>query len=154
LDCKTGEIKRWKILANRDIHWIITSYFLHSPCSFWEIIIYIYKNRRTDVCLLICMSVGMWKANWNPNPCMDLDKTLHSHLHLSKEGFGTVLTLAPSPPRGLKLLKLKGTFSKTAYKTKNGCKLTRAALGTSASILYLFDCNLVLNHVSYTYSII
>jgi len=47
------------------------------------------------------MSVGMWRANGNPNPCTDLYKILHTHpnlSHLSKDGFGAVLTLAPSPP--------------------------------------------------------
>jgi len=50
-------------------------------------------NGRTDVCL----SVGMWRANRNPNPFTDLDKILHHHPHLSKEGFGASLTPAPSP---------------------------------------------------------
>jgi len=34
----------------------------------------------------------MWRANGNPNPCTDLDKILHPHPHLSKEGFGEGLT--------------------------------------------------------------
>jgi len=55
--------------------------------------IYLYKNGRTDACL----SVGMWRANGNPNPCTDLDEILHTHSHLSKEGFGTGLIPAPSP---------------------------------------------------------
>jgi len=38
-------------------------------------------------------SVGMWRANGNPNPCIDLDEILHAHSHLSKEGFGPGLTL-------------------------------------------------------------
>jgi len=44
------------------------------------------------------MSVDKWRDNGNPNPCTDLDKILLPHLHLSKEGFGAVLTSAPSPP--------------------------------------------------------
>jgi len=39
----------------------------------------------------------MWRAKENPNPCTDLDKILHTHPHLSKEGFGGVLTPATSP---------------------------------------------------------
>jgi len=39
----------------------------------------------------------MWRANGNPNPCTNLDKTLQAHLHLSKEGFGPGLTPAPHP---------------------------------------------------------
>jgi len=44
------------------------------------------------------MSVGMWRANGNANPCTDLDKILQAHPHLSKECFATVLTPAPYPP--------------------------------------------------------
>jgi len=44
----------------------------------------------------VCLSVGMWRANGNPNPCTDLDEILHTHLHLSKEGFGAILTPAPA----------------------------------------------------------
>jgi len=36
----------------------------------------------------------MWRANGNPNPCTHLDEILHPHL--SKEGFGAVLSPAPS----------------------------------------------------------
>jgi len=43
-----------------------------------------YKSGCTDVCL----SVGMWKANGNFNPCTDLNEILQEHPHLSKEGFG------------------------------------------------------------------
>jgi len=39
----------------------------------------------------------MWRANGNPNPCTDLDETLHAHPYLSKEGFGAGLT----PPHPL-----------------------------------------------------
>jgi len=48
--------------------------------------------------MFACLSVGTWRANGNPNPCTDLDKILQTHHHLSKEGFGAVLTPAPSPP--------------------------------------------------------
>jgi len=59
----------------------------------------------------------MWRANGNPNPCTDLDKILRAHPHLSKEGFGTGLTLAPLPPSplgpgGPKTLKAEGHFFK------------------------------------------
>jgi len=47
--------------------------------------------------MFVCLSVGMW-ANGNPNPYTDLDEILHAHPHLSKEGFGSGLTPAPSPP--------------------------------------------------------
>jgi len=60
------------------------------------------------------MFVATWKLNGKPNPCTDLDKILHTHRHLSKEGFGAVLTLG-----GLKLLQLKDAFLKTFYKTKD-----------------------------------
>jgi len=35
--------------------------------------IYLYKNGRTDICL----SVGMWRANGNPNPSTYLDEIFH-----------------------------------------------------------------------------
>jgi len=38
------------------------------------------------------MSVGMWRANANPNSCTDLDEIFQTHFHLSKEGFGAGLT--------------------------------------------------------------
>jgi len=44
------------------------------------------------------LSVGMWRANENPNPCTDLDEILHAHPHLTKEGFGAVLIPALSTP--------------------------------------------------------
>jgi len=54
--------------------------------------IYIYQNGLTDVCL----SIGIWRANGNPNPCSNLDEIFQAHPHLSKEGFGAGLTTAPS----------------------------------------------------------
>jgi len=83
----------------------------------------------------------MWRANGNPNPCTDLDEILHTHPHLSKEGFGPGLTPTPSPPgpRGLETLKAaKDTFLRCSA----GCKLTRAVPGTSASFKILFRLNL------------
>jgi len=40
------------------------------------------------ICMFVRPSVGMWRANGNPNPCTDLDEISHPHPHLSKEGFG------------------------------------------------------------------
>jgi len=64
------------------------------------------------VCLFVCLSVGIWRANGNPNPCTDL----------SKEGFGASLT-----PRlglgGLKPYKLKDTFLKLFTKQKTFSRL-------------------------------
>jgi len=45
----------------------------------------------------VCLSVGMFRADGNPNPCTDLAKILHAYPYLSKEGFGAGLTPAPSP---------------------------------------------------------
>jgi len=55
--------------------------------------------------MFVCLSVGMWRANGNPNPCTDLDEILHAHSHLSKGGFNAgLIPLPPSPrPGGLKL---------------------------------------------------
>jgi len=57
--------------------------------------------------MFVCLSVGMWKANGNPNTCTNLDEILHTHPHLSKEGFGPGLTPATLPPGpwGLETLK-------------------------------------------------
>jgi len=83
----------------------LTSYFYLS--SFYlSISISIYKNGRSDVCLFACLSVGMWRANGNPNHHTDLDKILHAHPRLSKEGFGAGLTATPfSSPLGMVSLK-------------------------------------------------
>jgi len=67
----------------------------------------------------------MWRANGNPNHCTDLDEILHTHPHMSKEGFIAGLTPTPSP----RARKLKETFLTCSA----GCKLTRAEPGTSAS---------------------
>jgi len=53
------------------------------------------------------MSDGTWRANKNPNPCTKLDEILHTHPHLSKEGFGAGLTPAPCPLPHLGLEGLK-----------------------------------------------
>jgi len=64
----------------------------------------LHKNKKCKslyikmgVQMFVYLSVGMWRANENPNPCPDLDEILHTHPHLSKEGFGPGLTPAPSP---------------------------------------------------------
>jgi len=106
-----------------------------------EISIYFYKNERTDFCLSVCWYVGMWSANGNLNPCTDLDKILHAHPHLPKEGFDTVLTLAASPPPPCawrpETLKAEGHIFENYLQNKRcsaGCKLIRAEPGISASL--------------------
>jgi len=56
----------------------------------------------------------MWRANGNPNPCTNLDETLHAHSHLSSEGFSPGLIPAPSCPGpwGLETLKAEGHIFK------------------------------------------
>jgi len=73
-----------------------TTLFLKKPTSilYYLSIFSLYKNGLTDVCL----SVGMWRANGNPNPCTDLDKILNAHPHLFKVGFSAGLTLPPPTP--------------------------------------------------------
>jgi len=75
----------------------------------------------------------MWRANGNPNPCTDLDKILCAHPYLSKEGFGVGLIPAPSSlgPGRPKTLKEEGH----TLKCSAGCKLAKAALGTSTSMV-------------------
>jgi len=52
--------------------------------------------------MFVCPSVGMWRANGNPNPCTDLAEILQAHSFVSKEGFDAGLTPPPTP-WGLKL---------------------------------------------------
>jgi len=62
----------------------------------------------------------MWRANGNQNPCTDLDKIVHTHSHLSKEGLGAVSTLAPhlpGPGRPETLIAEEHIFE-AVYKTK------------------------------------
>jgi len=54
-----------------------------------------------DVQMFVCLFVGTWRVNGNPNPCTDLDEILQTHPHLSKEGFGAGLTSCPLPCLGL-----------------------------------------------------
>jgi len=86
----------------------------------------------------VCLSVGMWRANGNPHPCTDLDKILHEHPHLSKEGLGAGLTPAASPRAwGPKIVKVEGHIFENCLQNKRclaGYKLTWAAPGTSASL--------------------
>jgi len=66
--------------------------------------------------MFVCMSVGVWRANGNPNPFTHLDKILQ----LCKEGFSAVLTPAPSFPAGPgEPETLKDRFLKTVCKTKD-----------------------------------
>jgi len=93
-------------------------------------IFYIYKNRRTDVCLYIFMSVGLWRANGNPIPCTDFDKIhVPTCPSMVLEQFWS---RPPHPlgPAGLKLQKLKDTFLKTVYKTEDVYQV-----GTSARMV-------------------
>jgi len=83
--------------------------------------------------MFVCPSVHMWRANGNPNPFTDLGEILHTHLHLSKEGFGPGLTSAPSPPGpgGLETLKAEGHI----FMMLSRLQINRTAPGTSASCL-------------------
>jgi len=72
--------------------------------------------------MYVSLSVGMWRANGNPNQYTYLNEILQAHPHLSKKGFGAGLTPDTSSAwtwGGLKPFKLEETFFKTAYKTKD-----------------------------------
>jgi len=47
--------------------------------------------------MFVCTSVGMWRANGNPNPCTYLDEIFYAHPHLSMEGFGAGFPQPPPP---------------------------------------------------------
>jgi len=51
------------------------------------------------------MSVCMWRANGNPNPCTDLDEILYTHPYLFKEVFFGAGLTPPLPHLGLGGLK-------------------------------------------------
>jgi len=96
--------------------------------------------------MFVCLSVGMWRADGNPNPSTDLNKILHTHPHLSKKGFGTGLTPTPFPTWawGPETLWAEGHIFLQNKRCFAGCKLSRAAPGTSASlkiksIFFLWD---------------
>jgi len=70
--------------------------------------------------MFVCLSVGMWRVNGNPNPCTDLDEIFHAHPHLSKEGFGAGLTPTPFPwAWGLETLKAEGHIFKMLQQVAN-----------------------------------
>jgi len=106
-----------------------------------------YINGRTDVRVSVCLSVGMWRANGNQNPCPNLDEILNAHPHLFKEGFGASLTIAPSfiwgwGRGGGETPKAEGHTFENHLQNKRcsaGCKLTRAVPGTSAGPLIILD---------------
>jgi len=62
--------------------------------------------------MFVCLAVGMWRTNGNPNPCTDLNEIFHAHPYLSKKGFGPDLTPPPHPLGlwGSKPYKLKDKF--------------------------------------------
>jgi len=62
--------------------------------------------------LFVCLSVGMWRVNGNPNPFTDLDEIFHVNGHLSKEGLGAGLTPSPWAWGGPKTLKAEGHIFK------------------------------------------
>jgi len=63
----------------------------------------------------------MWRANGNLNPCMDPDKILLAHLHVSKKGFDSGLTHPlPSLPCewGLETLRAEGQIFENCLQNK------------------------------------
>jgi len=55
-------------------------------------------------CLFVCLSVGTWRGNGNPNPCTYCAEILNAYPHLFKEVFGAGL-IPPPHPLGLGVLK-------------------------------------------------
>jgi len=60
--------------------------------------------------MFVCLSVGVWRANGNPNPCTDVDEILYAHPPPVLEKFWC--RFAPFPlgpgPGGPKTLKAEG----------------------------------------------
>jgi len=91
--------------------------------------------------MFVCPSVGMWRAYANPYPCTNLDEILHAHPHLSQERFWFRFDPCPAPhgPWGSKILKAEEDIFENCLLNKiclEGCKITWAAPGTSASWYY------------------
>jgi len=88
--------------------------------------------------MLVCLSVGMWRANGNPNPCTDLDKFCFHIPTCPRKVLVQFWTRPPHPPgpRGPETLEAEGHIIENCLQYKRcpaGCKLTRAVLGASAS---------------------
>jgi len=83
-----------------------------------------------------CLSVGMWRANGNPNHCMDLDKILHPHC--PREVLVQFWPRLPSPMGWgcwPETLKAEGHIFENRLQNKRcsaGCKLTQTVPVTSA----------------------
>jgi len=66
--------------------------------------------------MYVSLSVGMRRANGNPNPWTDLDKILHTP---PQKGFGSALTLAlPPEPEGPETLKAGGCILENCLQNK------------------------------------
>jgi len=72
-------------------------------------------------CLTVYLyvSVRMWRANGNPNPCTDLDKILQAHPHQPRFWYSLDPDPLPPWPGWPETLKAEERFSKTVYKTKD-----------------------------------
>jgi len=100
---------------------------------------YLHINGRTDVCLFVCLSVGVSRDMEIQTPTPIKMKFWLAYPHLSKEGFGTGLTPPPPPsgPGGPKILKAEGHIFENCLQNKRcpvGCKLTHAGSGTSGCL--------------------
>jgi len=96
-----------------------------------------YVYIQTFVCIIL-MSICFLEGHWNPNPCTDLDKILHTHPPSVQERFWCSFDLNLIAPLDLGpwALKAEGHSFENCLQNKRcsaGCKLIRTAPGTSAS---------------------
>jgi len=61
--------------------------------------------------MFVCLSVGMWRANGNPNPWTDIDEIFHAYPTCPRKVLVQVWPPPPSPP-GLETLKAEGHIFK------------------------------------------
>jgi len=71
--------------------------------------------------MFVYISVSMWRANENSSPCSDLDKILHEHPHLSKEGLGAGLNPPPFGTGWHETLTAEGHIFENCLQTNKRC---------------------------------
>jgi len=104
------------------------------------------KNGRTDVCL----SVGMWRANGNLDPCTDLDEILHTY---PQGRFWSRFDPRPLTPwaSGLETLKAEGHI----FKVLSRLQINPRSTGYLSYLIILTvtitpkDCQKSTRHPSY-----
>jgi len=95
--CRFSFWKLLRYLANiKTLFCSATKSFSCKKCLKFEIVYESSIYTKMGV-VFVCLSVGTWRGNGNPNPYTDLDEILLTHPHVFKEGFGASITLVFYP---------------------------------------------------------